>query len=213
MRTGLVFLFVFLCSALAMAGTIYDNGPVNGNLNSYAFDGQFLYVSNTFTVAGGDSTITGISIWVWIFPTDHNPTAEVSITSQPNGGTVYFDQVVQFSQESNCYTDGFGLMICQETANWINGPALSNGTYWINLKNGSFPSGDKIFWDQNNGAGCQSSGCPSQARDSIGTIPSEAFTVLGSSGSQTESTPQTSRLLMFGGGFVWVVGMVRRSLR
>jgi hypothetical protein len=98
------------------------------------------WVSDTFVVSSGTPTTNGISIWTWGWPTDHALTAEVTITSQPNGGTVYFDQVIQFS-ESNCYADGFGFNHCQRTANWNSGPVLNDGTYWVTLKNGSFPSG------------------------------------------------------------------------
>ncbi len=209
-KATLSFAFVLLYSMPAVAGTVYDNGPVNGDFNAYAFDRQNV-ISDTFIVSGGNSTISGASIWVWLFPGDHNPTAEVTITSQANGGTVYFDQTVQFSQESNCYAQGIGVNICQETASWTNGPALPNGTYWVNLKNGSFPSGDRVFWDQNDGAGCQSPGCPSQAQDSNGTIPSEAFSILGSGGSDNHSAPPPrTGAFLCGIGCVGLVGIIGR---
>ncbi|MGC2112752.1 MAG: hypothetical protein WA655_24745 [Candidatus Korobacteraceae bacterium] len=209
---------VLLGSAMAAAGTVYENGPQNihENLGAWAFYGNRYVVSNTFPVTGSTATITGISIWMWGWPTDHNPTAEVVITSQPNGGTIYFDQVLQFT-ESNCYADGFGFSHCQETASWANGPALPSGVYWVNLKNGSVPSGNEFFWDANAGAGCQSAGCPSQAEflSTLGesTIPSEAFTLMGTSGGSHASTaPKTTSLLLFGAGFVGLVGMVRRKV-
>jgi hypothetical protein len=174
-------LWLTFAAVPANAGTVYENGPLNGEISGWAFYGHY-WVSNTFTVSGGSSTISGISIWIWRFPTDHNPTAEVTITSQANGGTVYFDQIIQFS-ESNCYADGYGFSKCQETASWNNGPVLPNGTYWVTLKNGSFPSGNWFFWDQNNGVGCNSAGCPSQAKYEFGSIPSESFTILGTGGS------------------------------
>jgi uncharacterized repeat protein (TIGR03803 family) len=37
-----------------------------------------------------------------------------------------------------------------------------------------------VYWDENSGVGCESSGCPSLAQEnSVGTIPSESFTILG----------------------------------
>jgi len=209
-------LAVLLLSTVAAAQTIYDNGPVNGEtlgeLISGMYRGGVAFTSNTFTVSGGNATVGGMSIWIWSFPTDHNPTAELIISSQANGGgTVYFDQGVPFA-ESNCYAQGLGFLICEETATWTDGPALSNGTYWVTLKNGSFPSGDMMLWDINSGLGCTSPGCPSQAQDNAGTIPSESFTILGTSGDSRSTTPKTTGLLMFGAGFVGLVGLVRHKL-
>jgi hypothetical protein len=195
------------------AGTIYDNGPqdIHEHYGAYGLTGTF-WVSDTFSVSAGNPTINGLSIRIWMFPGNHNPTVELILSSQANGGgTVYFSQVVQFS-ESGCYSDGFGFNHCEETAQWNNGPALSNGTYWVTLKNGNFPSGDAIFWDANAGAGCQSQGCPSQAEWTQGTIPSETFTILGTSGGSKSTSPKTTSLLMFGSGFVGLVGIVRRKL-
>ena len=45
-----------------------------------------------------------------------------------------------------------------------------------------------------------------------GTIPSETFTLLGTGGGAKESSPKTTSLLMFGAGFVGMVGIVRRKL-
>ena len=48
------------------------------------------------------------------------------------------------------------------------------------MQNAVIPSGDPVYWDENSGVGCQSSGCPSQAYESaVGTIPSESFDITG----------------------------------
>ena len=47
-----------------------------------------------------------------------------------------------------------------------------------------------MYWDENSGVGCQSPGCPSQAQeDTIGTIPSEAFTLTGMTTTTTAPPP------------------------
>jgi hypothetical protein len=211
-RTIILILFVFACCLSLLGQTIYDNGPVSGDYSAHIYTGVN-WISDTFTVSGGTSTVTGLSAWTFLFVNDHSPTAEIVISSQYNGGgTVYFDQVEQFN-ESNCYANGWGYSLCQETATWNTGPSLQNGTYWLTLKNGSVPSGDPIVGlDQNSGFGCHSPGCPSQARDRFGTVPSEAFTVLGTSQGSNSVTPKTTSLLIFGGAFVGVVGLVRRQL-
>lgn len=215
MKSSLISIAAFLCfcTVLATADTIYENGPVSGDYVGWRFDGP-PSTSNSFTVSGGNSTIDGMSFWVVIFVTDHNPEAEVIISSQSNGGgTVYFDQTVQFSTETNCYANYWGLNLCQETTTWTGGPTLPNGTYWVTLRHGTVPSGGYLGWDQNAGYDCHSAGCPSQAFETFeGTIPSEAFTIMGTSGGSKPSTPKTTSLLLFGSGFVGVLGMVRRKL-
>ena len=62
------------------------------------------------------------------------------------------------------------------------------------------------------GVGCNSPGCPSQAENSFGTIPSEAFTILGTPDGSKSSTPKTTSLLMFGAGFLGVVGIIRKNI-
>ena len=160
---------------------IYDNGPINGNTDAWSINFGFV-TSDTITVGGG-SSVNGMTFGAWLFPGDTLTSAEVSITSSPNGGTSYFDQTVNFTQQGGCTGNQFGYNVCTETATFT-GPVLSAGTYWVNLQNASVPSGDPVYWDENSGAGCESSGCPSQAySNSVGTIPSEAFTMDGSAGS------------------------------
>jgi uncharacterized repeat protein (TIGR03803 family) len=156
---------------------LYDNGPINGNTDAWAFSGGAV-VSDTYTVFIQDNPgAVGISFGAWLFPGDTLNSAEVSITSGPNGGTVYLDQTVNFTQ-SNCETNSIGFNVCTETA-FFYGPY--NGTFWVNLQNGSATNGDPVYWDENSGEGCSSEGCPSQAIASgIGTIPSESFSILGS---------------------------------
>jgi hypothetical protein len=211
-RIGILSGFVLLCSMMAAAGTVYENGQVDLNSGAWQFTGSRFWVSDTFTISSGNTTVNGLSIGVFLFITDHDPTIEVSISSQPNGGTVYFDQVLQFS-ESNCLANGWGYNICVETANWANGPNLPNGTYWVTLKNGSLPHSMFGLWNQNSGAGCHSTGCPSQAEFFPGTtIPSEAFTILGTPDGSSQSSPKTTSLLMFGAGFLGVVGIIRKKI-
>jgi hypothetical protein len=54
-RLLLLSAFVLLCSILAGAGTIYENGAVSGDYNAYRFNNPN-FVTDTFTVSGGNST-------------------------------------------------------------------------------------------------------------------------------------------------------------
>ncbi|MGA2904423.1 MAG: choice-of-anchor tandem repeat GloVer-containing protein [Candidatus Korobacteraceae bacterium] len=157
---------------------IYDNGPINGTTDAWTINFGFV-VSDSFAIANNNTTVTGMSFGAWLLEGDTLNSAELSITSGINGGTSYFDQTVNFTQ-SNCSLNQYGYNICTETAAF-NGPTLNAGNYWVNLQNASTADGEPIYWDENSGVGCQSPGCPSQADESsVGTIPSEAFTILGS---------------------------------
>jgi hypothetical protein len=87
------------------------------------------------------------------------------------------------------------------------------GTYWVNLQNASVPSGDPVYWDENSG--------PSQASEnSVGSIPSEAFTLFGTSDTTTSTTtsttgtsvPEPSSIMLFGSGILALAGVLRRKL-
>ena len=165
----------------AAAQTIYSNGPTNGNTDAWYINSGFI-VSDTFNVYSSGSSIAGAEFAMWLFPGsypgpcahcgsgDHLTSAELSITSGENGGTTYFDQTVTFTQ-SGCSANSYGFNVCLETTHF-NGPTLNAGTYWLNLQNASVPNGDPVYWDENSG--------PSLASEnSVGSIPSESFTILG----------------------------------
>ena len=154
----------------ARADTVYDNGPINGTTDAWTINFGFI-VSDTFTVAGFNTTVNGLAFGAWLFPGDVLQSAEVSITDSEFGGTTFFDGVVNFTQ-SGCVVNQYGFNVCTETGSFTD-TNLAGGTYWLNLQNASVNTGDPIYWDENSG--------PSQAsQNSVGTIPSEAFTIMGS---------------------------------
>ena len=139
--------------------------------------------------------------------------AEVVMSSDPlDQGTVYFDQVVNFTQ-SGCSTNQYAFNVCTETGNF-NGPTLGNGTYWVNLQNAVVADGDPVYWDENDGIGCSSPGCPSLGLGNNCIDPgyqcvgSEAFTLSGN----TEATvPEPASVVLFGSSLFAAVGCVRRK--
>ncbi len=158
-------------------GPIYSNGPVNGTVNAWTISFGY-YVSDSFTV-GVPTNITGMTFGAWIFPGDVLQFAEISITSQPNAGTSYFDETETFTQ-GPCTVNPIGFDVCTETSASFNSSMLQPGTYWLNLQNAVVNAGDPVYWDQNGGVGCTSPGCPSRAfENSSGPIPSQPFTILG----------------------------------
>jgi len=216
MKSQRRFLILGLCllllsSVLASGQTIYDNGPRGDDVDAWTINQGFV-VSDTFTVSQGTSQINGVVFNGWVFPGDVLQTVEVSITSQEFGGTTYFDQQVNFTQ-SQCSANAYGFNTCIETSTF-NGPTLGNGTYWLNLSNAVVSNGDPIYWDENSGDGCQSPGCPSQASESsVGTIPSESFTVLGSTSSGGGSVPEPGTLALVAGALCSGFGLMWRRIR
>ncbi len=92
--------------------------------------------------------------------------------------------------------------LCAETGSFH--VTLNGGTYWLNLQNAVVANGEPVFWDQNNR--------PSQASENtVGTIYSEAFSILGAT-SGSDSTPEASSLLLFGTGVLGLAGILRRKL-
>jgi hypothetical protein len=107
-------LFMSLASAVpVIAGTVYDNGPINGNVDAWTINFGFV-TSDSFTVSSGRTTITGLSFGAWLFPGDVLESVEVSMTSDVDGGTTYFDGVVNLSA-SGCVGNQFEFNVCTES--------------------------------------------------------------------------------------------------
>jgi hypothetical protein len=199
---------LLLCLAAVPAKAdqnVYNNGPINGNTDAWTINSGFV-VSDSFTVNFGAGGVGGLQFGAWLFPGDVLQSAEVSITSQEFGGTTFFDGVVNFTQGS-CTTNSFGFDVCTETGRFNT--FLDNGSYWLNLQNASVANGDPVYWDENSG--------PSSASESsLGTIPSEAFTIVCNCetgpGSGTGTTPEPSSIMLFGSGILGLVGVLRRKL-
>ena len=97
----------------------------------------------------------------------------------------------------------------------------SGGSGFLTLSNACTTSGcssNPIYWDENSGVGCGGTqppgggaNCPSTAyENTIGTIPSEAFTLTGQG---PGTTPEPSSLALFGSGVLGLGGLLRRRLR
>jgi hypothetical protein len=97
----LLFLVGLTMTVPAVAGTIYENGPINGTIDAWTINFGFI-VGDSFTISGGPTSITGVAFGAWVSPGDTVTSVEVSLNSQPYlGGTTYFDETVNFTQ-SGC---------------------------------------------------------------------------------------------------------------
>lgn len=200
-----------LAAVPAMAqGNVYDNGPVNGQVDAWTINFGFV-VTDTFTVSNGNGHIGGMDFYAWLEPGDTLDSVEVQIGNQEFGNNL-MDLTVGVTQ-SNCFVNQFGLDVCLETSTF-NGPNLANGNYWVSLANAVTAEGNPVYWDENSGVGCQSPGCPSLAENnSLGSLPSEAFTLTAQGTTTTTgSTPEPDSILLFGAGALAVVGRLRGKL-
>jgi hypothetical protein len=90
---------------------------------------------------------------------------------------------------------------------------LAPGTYWFTLQDASVPSGDPVYWDQNDG--------PSTAYENVtGNLAgnnngcntcSEAFQIYGANG-PSSSTPEPATLSLLGTGLLFLLGIGRRRI-
>ena len=207
MRTSVACLpLLALCLAVVPAvaqNDLYDNGPINGTVLGWTINFGFA-VSDQFTV-GGEAVVNTIQFGAWLFPGDTLTSAEVSITSSEFGGTSFFDQSVNFTA-SGCFSNGT-FNVCAETGSF-SGVFLNAGSYWLNLSNAVSAAGNPVYWDQNSG--------PSLASESsIGTIPSESFTIdpgcaagrnAPPCGPPPPTTPEPGSLLLICSGVMALLG-------
>ncbi len=204
---SLSLLALCLVAVPAMAQTLYSNGPINGTTDAWTINSGFV-VSDTFTTTP-NSSVTGVVFGAWLFPGDVLQSVDVGISSAEFGGTIYFDASVNFTQ-SGCSGNQYGFNVCTETSASLGDINLAaGGTYRLNLSNAVVNDGDPVYWDEN-------SGPSSASENSVGTIPSEAFTILGSETSTTTttttSTPEPSSIMLLGSGILGLAGVLRRKL-
>ena len=194
--------------AMAQYNDIYDNGPTTYNAGSWALDGYptVPVVSDTFTLTTNGTWIEGFNFLAWVPPGYSLTSAELSITSQENGGTVYLDQTFSFFM-GGCVLNNYGYDVCTLSTGF-GGLTLDSGTYWVNLTHGQESGGIPLYWDENSG--------PSSASENeLGTIPSESFTIFGSGGTSTSggTVPEPSTILLVGCSAIGLAGVLRRKLR
>ena len=200
-----------LCLAVVPAvaqNDIYDNGPTNGTTDAWTVNFGFA-VSDSFSL-GSASTIGSLNFATWMTPGDTLTSAEVLITDAEFGGNTFFDQTVSFTQ-SGCVSNQYGFNVCNETGSI--GASLNAGTYWLTIQNAASTLGDPVYWDEN-------SGPSSASQNTLGTVPSESFTLLGGTGpgpgtgpgSGPGTTPEPSSIMLFGSGILGLAGVLRRKL-
>jgi hypothetical protein len=210
MRTASFSLLVILCLmvavAPAMAGTLYSNGAYNGTTDAWTINFGFT-VSDSYSLSGGTS-IPGMEIVYWdASSTDLLTTVDYQFGSSSFSGTTHTTAPVTNTFIS---TNQFGYNLYRADM------AVSNADFtgangFVTLGNACSTSGcsvsNPIYWDENSG--------PSLAyENTLGSIPSEAFTLNGCGGGLDcgPPVPEPSSILLFGSGILGLAGVLRRKL-
>jgi hypothetical protein len=189
-----------LAVAPAMADT-YSNGPINGTADAWTINFGFT-VSDSFTLASNDIAVTAFHFNYWdASSSDLLTTADLQIGTTSFGGST---TTVPFTS-TFLSVNQFGFNLYQADATGLNIP-WSGGAGFATLGNACSTSGcsvsNLIYWDEN-------SGSSSAYENTIGSIPSESFTLTG----LTEGTPEPSSIMLFGSGIMGLAGVLRRKLK
>jgi hypothetical protein len=219
MRTAFLSLLTILCLMLAvvptMADALYDNGPYNGTTDAWTINFGFS-VSDSFTLPWV-RTPQGLQFVYWdADPSDVLTTVDMAMGSTSFGAD-WFSGTLTGVTNTFLTTNQYGYNLYQ--ADYTFSP-----TYWdsrwsdgyVTLQNACTTSGcsvdNPIYWDENSGINCPSPGCPSTAyENTIGSIPSETFTLTGTP-VPPPTTPEPSSIMLFGSGILGIAGVLRRKL-
>jgi len=196
---------LMLAVAPVMADTLYSNGPFNGTADAWTINFGFS-VSDSFTCCNGhqDFSVEDLHIVYWDASSqDLLTTVDMAIGSTSFGGT---PQTLTGVTNTFLSTNQFGYNLYQADYSFANIDVLP-GTSYVTLSNACSTSGcsvsNPIYWDENSG--------PSTAyENTLGSIPSEAFTLTGSPTGGT--TPEPSSIMLFGSGILGLAGVLRRKL-
>jgi hypothetical protein len=189
-----------------MADTLYDNGPYNGTTDAWYINSGFS-VSDSFTVPSG-SSINGLDFVYWdASSTDVLTTVDMALGSTSFAGT---PQTLNGVVNTPLGTNQYGYFLYEATYNFSD--ILWSDAGYVTLGNACSTSGcpvdngNGIYWDENSG--------PSTAYQTWnGSIPSEAFTLTGSTQPPCcGTTPEPSSIMLFGSGILGLVGVIRRKL-
>jgi len=216
LRMASLTILCLVLAAPAWAQVLYDDGPINGTNDAWTINFGFV-VGDTFTLLN-NSTVGGFNFGLWELPGDMLTSVQWSITEYYDGGFVYASGVASGKNVTDQFIslNQYGYDIDKVAVTGLNVPDLPGGrTYWLNLQNASVPSGDPVYWDENDGVGCtgddgHGGGCPSEASNgAVGSIGAESFDINESGGG---TTPEPGSFILVSSGILGLTGALRRKL-
>jgi len=209
-RIALLSLLTIACLVLAVAPAMadtYTNGPINGTADGWTINFGYS-VSDSFTLASNDTAVTAFHFNYWdANPSDLLTTADLAIGTTSFGGTI--NPGVAFTS-TFISTNQFGYGLYQADATGLSIPWVGGAGY-ATLSNACSTSGcsvsNPIYWDENSGGS-------TAYQDTLGSIPSESFTISGTAGGTVPppGTPEPSSIMLFGSGILGLAGVLRRKL-
>ncbi len=164
---SLALLVLCLSAVPAASQSFYSNGPINGTTDAWTINFGFV-VSDTFS-SGGAGVVIGLSFGAWLFQGDVLESAEVSITSSEFGGTTLYRSDRQLHSKR-----------------LLGQPVWLQCLHGDRLADSGQPGRRDVLAEpgQRGGpmatrfTGTRTPVRHSASENSVGTIPSEAFTVL-----------------------------------
>jgi PEP-CTERM motif len=203
---------LMLAVAPAMADTLYSNGAYNGTNDAWTINFGFA-VSDSFSLSGCAAqgcSVESLHIVYWdASSTDLLTTVDMQLGATSFSGTV---NTLRGATNQFISTNQYGYFLYSAWFTFANLGA-PNGTSYVTLSNACSTSGcsvsNPIYWDENSGGS-------TAYENTIGSIPSEAFTLDGNHGSTTTTTsgttPEPSSIMLFGSGILGLAGVLRRKL-
>jgi hypothetical protein len=216
---SLTILCLSLC-APAFGGTIFSEGPLDGNDNAFFitgpnnpnFLGSFQDISNGF-VAAISGTPNKLEFGLWIGSGITPTTVDYELGTSAFGtdlgsGTV----ALNGSNSTRLFTNGFGYDIYDITIPVTSGAMTAGNTYWLSLSNANdaSTSGSEAWDIPNGGLGGPATCNFRQSGTNFGDcgLGGETFTL--SSGGTT--TPEPGSIMLLGSGILGLAGVLRRKI-
>lgn len=191
--------------AFADSTVLYDNSTSNSYQGNGYYVGPGYSMTDSFALSS-NSTITGISLGVELYPMDPVSEVDWQITTSAFGGTVIDSGAATTLTEDDFASPIFGESFPAQVTFDIDNPDLSAGIYYLEIDNiaGSINGNPvSVFWDTSSGP---STG---QASYYSGSQPSETFQILGT---EDTATPEPSSFLLLGSGLAGLAGLLKRKL-